>query len=123
QQIQSGIYGRPFSQLSNNGYINKSIANRFDSVKAKMSLVMGLDILSDYNEGHNDSAMLCASRAPEEGGPPNIPYSIDVIMENNAKIYPTAPKTRVLRLAPEHGSSFSWNKVNGKATRLPAQSS
>ncbi len=122
-QVAPGVYGTQISQLT--GPINKVIGTRFDSVKSKMSMLMGLDIMSEVHD-HNNAAMLCASGVPNEGAPPFFPYSMDAIFENSSIIYPAAPsKTRVLRLAPAlapSNDSFSWNVINGQAVRLPSQS-
>jgi hypothetical protein len=128
-QQAPGVFGRQISTLS--GPVNRVIGTRFDGVKHKMSLLLGLDVVQQGgpDPDHNDSSMLCASTYSTFAGEtqPDFPYSVDVILENNPLIYPTgsSPKVRVLRLAPaleQSNGSFSWNKVNGIVQRIPSQS-
>lgn len=123
QMIASDVWVRDLSQFT--APINRVLGTRFDPLKAKLTMMMGLDVLGTPD--HNESAFLNASHSSGPGQPPVFPWSVDSILEKSASFYPTPPPVRVLRVSPGEQNpyypppSFSWTKENGVVRQNPFQ--
>jgi hypothetical protein len=110
-----------------NGSISSVLGSEFDSLKGKINVLRGLDLLSA--QGHNSAGCTTASTDPQEfeTEKPYFPYSIDAVLEESDKFYQgAAPKIRALRLGPglsSKPSSYSYSSKSGSMTRLPYQKS
>ncbi|MBX9766905.1 MAG: DUF1552 domain-containing protein [Bdellovibrionales bacterium] len=117
------VYATDLASIT--GPVSQVIGSQFDSLRTKFSVIRGLSTMDTH--GHNRHFPLTGGMGTVLGDdglnlPPRFPYSIDNVMAESAKIYPTEPRIRNLRLSPNiypFSSGFSWNKVNGVVQSYP----
>lgn len=101
------------------------LGNGFNSVKNKISLVRGINVLAG-SEVHNGSMPTCASGTPEDNvgnGRPVFPWSIDTVLAQSNKVYPDATgKQRQVVFSPVNAAwnNFSWWKRNDQKEHYPS---
>lgn len=88
------------SPVGPNGFAGK--------IREDMTLLRGLDGLWENRQGHQLSAMLGGNLGRPDFESKMGP-TIDVLMANHPKIYPTAPKRRLITAALDYGSSLSYS--------------
>lgn len=106
------------------GPLSAILGTGFDAVRGKMNLLRGLHGIANDN-WHNNCVPTTGANPLTDHGDASFPYSVDVILENSTKVYPTPVGTPALRLTPGVNSSykwgsFSWTRQNGEPYRLPA---
>ena len=97
----------------------------FNSVLPKMSLIRGLDTMS--TQGNHNAALPTtgSSLAPDSAA--GFGYSIDAVLEESAKFYPTLPFQGALRTCPDikqpfhEFASYSWSSKTVRGQLLNPQ--
>ena len=125
--VDDSVLVKPLSEIA--GPISPVLGSSFDDLRGKISVLMGLDGLSEF--GHNRCFPLTASTHSEGGmerdSAPFFPYSVDAVLEHSAAFYPDVPPVGAVRLSPMQrrrsatGQSFSWWTEGGVTTRIPHQ--
>lgn len=106
------------------GPLSPVLSDAFDPVRRKLSLVRGLDLLVGAGY-HNACVPTCASWPRKDDHVPTFAYSVDSVLEQSEKFYPTTVRVPVLRLTPGVSSAYKWGSYcwttrNGAAFKLPA---
>jgi hypothetical protein len=122
-KVAENVYMSKLTDIS--GPMSLVLGSHFDQLRSKLTLIRGLNSMDGH--GHNRHYPLTGTVAEMPGDigvnlPPRFPYSIDSVMAESNTVYPTEPRIRHLRLAPNiypFVNAFSWNKVNGVAQSLP----
>lgn len=109
------------------GRLSEVLGPDFDAIRDQINVVKGLDLLVDANL-HNACVPTCGSWPREDNHIPFFAYSVDSIMEESSKIYPSPARVPALRLTPGVNSSykwgsFSWTTRSGAPFKLPAYDS
>lgn len=116
---QTNVYYKKLSDIS--GPMSPIFGTAWDGLRSKMSLLSGLDLVSEW-AGHQIGAMLsCAPGPIDEMQPPNFSWaaSIDWIISNSPNFYPTTPLVTALRYNNyDYAFSFS-NPTGSKPVLLP----
>ncbi|MEM9188267.1 MAG: DUF1552 domain-containing protein [Myxococcota bacterium] len=107
------------------GAISRVVDDRFDVVRDKLTLMLGLDGMS-RPFGHNTCfPLMGACPADDQGAPPVYPHTIDVILSESEKFYPTPVPEPVLRVNPNTGRPPSWARTTSFSyknyERIPGQ--
>ncbi|MES3037213.1 MAG: DUF1552 domain-containing protein [Bdellovibrionota bacterium] len=91
-----GAYIKKLSEIS--GPISHNFGSSFDSVRDKIAILRGLDSMN-AEMVHNTSLPTtgCSSLASAASG---FGYSIDAVLEESAKFYPSLPTRGALRVCP-----------------------
>lgn len=116
------VYGKALSGIPD--ALNPILGNAFDAYRADMSILMGLDILTNLHD-HNSTAMLTGSTPLTGQSEPQFPNSVDVILESSTAFYPQLPRVGVLRLGPESfeaNHTFSYKNSAPVAANWDAKS-
>jgi hypothetical protein len=114
-----GFRTKKLSAIS--GPISPVISSAFDNHRNRMSVIRGLAVTAEATLTHNGSFPSCGSGPIKRGADrsaPVFPYSIDTIMSQSSKIYPST--VGVERHVNISGVNFSWTNVAGKTQRMPA---
>ncbi len=112
-QLEDSVWRKPLAEVS--GPLSLTLGDRFDPIRSKMSVFMGLDGLS--GGGHNHcfpfSGACHTEGSDQYGSAPFYPYSLDTTLERAPEFYGDAPPPiPVLRSAPAHRGdpmlNISW---------------
>lgn len=87
---------KPLSYILNSAY---------NPVLSKVALIRGLDCLS--TSGNHNAAVPTTGSSQDPGGASGFGYSIDSVLEESQKYYPTLPRLGALRTAPYATQPFS----------------
>jgi hypothetical protein len=96
-QTVPGARVLPFSQIQKP--ISYCISDQFNPVLNKMSLIRGLDCMS--TQGNHNASVPTTGSSVDPSGPVGFGYSIDCVLEESAKFYPTVPVLGGLRVCPD----------------------
>ncbi|MBK9039011.1 MAG: DUF1552 domain-containing protein [Bdellovibrionales bacterium] len=117
-QVGSNIYQAPLSDV--NGSISPLFGTAYDSLKNKVSILRGLDVVGSND--HNRCSFLCGvtqgGATNREGSNPPFGASIDWIIEKSAQFYSTAPRIRTMRFSNGGGRGFSFSNNGGAINGL-----
>lgn len=95
--------------------LGRVFGTHLNDLRNKVNIFQGLDFLSITNHDHQPYTGSQRNHF-QDGNPknftPDFPYTIDVLLSQSSKIYPTAPKIPVLRLSPRGGGEFPIS-ING----------
>ncbi len=112
-QLDATVWRKPLADVS--GPLSLTLGDRFDAIRSKMSVFMGLDGTS--GGGHNFSFPFSGAThtggSDQYGTAPFFPYSLDTTLERAPEFYGDAPPPMpVLRSAPAHRGdpllNISW---------------
>lgn len=121
-RVVDGVHVKDLTSI--NGELSRVLGSSFNSLKGKMSVIRGLNVLAGSNL-HNGSFGSCGSGTYTDNfhnGPPVFPWSVDAVLSQSSKVYPnTAGIERFVNFAPVKGiyTNFSWWRRNGKIEHLP----
>jgi hypothetical protein len=109
----SGAYVRAFADMPKP--ISYCINSAFDPIAHKIALIRGLDSVCQL-PAHNHSIPTTGSSHPPSSGQ-GFGYSIDAVLEESLKFYPTPPVIGALRTTPYVGYSNESFSYTSKITR------
>jgi hypothetical protein len=115
-QTQDGVHHTELSSLL--GPISHTIGESFDPIRNKFSILRGLDSMQ-FGDGHGPSVALTASGMLQSG--PGFGYSLDAVLEESTKFYPTLPQLGAMRTSPNSELiqlSFSYSALAGPGQPL-----
>ncbi len=120
----SGIKGQLLSTFP--GDVSPIFGSAFTPFKNKFSLLRGLSVMTSEGDAprHNSSLGSCSSGTSSdnnESSPPIFPYSVDTIISESSKIYPSAVGIQRLvnfSAGKERYPNFSWNRINGSIQQM-----
>lgn len=117
-QVGTNIYQSSLLDIS--GSMTPLFSSAYDSLKGKISILRGLDIVG-YNN-HCRTSFLCGVTQGgvdnREDAPPPFGASIDWIIEKSSQFYSATPKIRTMRFANGGGRGFSFSNINGSISSL-----
>lgn len=119
-----GVKAKLLSELQDMNKMSTMLgaANGFDdAVRAKMTILGGLDVLTE-KKFHNSCSSTCATSPSQENHKPDkFPYSVDAVMEKSTEVYPTPSKVTALRMTPGVNWSYKWGSYSWHGQNLPAK--
>ena len=124
-EVAGGVRSMPLRDIS--GPLSEVRDASFDPLRDRINLVRGLDLMVEQNF-HNACVPTCASWPRVDNHVPEHSHSVDSILEQSDKVYPSPVAVPALRLTPGVNSSykwgsFSWTTRDGEPFKLPAHDS
>lgn len=109
------------------GRMSEVLGPDFDPLRDKINVVRGLDLMVELNF-HNACVPTCGTWPREDNHIPYFAHSVDSILEESIKVYPTQVRVPALRLTPGVSSSYKWGSFcwttrNGEPFKLPCYDS
>lgn len=107
----SGVKATSLANISGTLGLGNYLRNTFNDLRGKINIIQGID--APFCNNTHGVPIYTGGGRNETGDVRYALWSIDSILAASSKVYPTAPKLRVLRLEPKvGGSSISYAGKN-----------
>ena len=115
-QYQPNIFYTKLSDIS--GDISPVFGSAFNSLRNKVSIVRGLDVVTGVPNHNRGGFLACVQDQAGEGSPPKFGASVDWILQQSTNFYKAAPAVQALR-HNVYSYEFSFSNIGGKVASLP----
>ena len=114
-QVQTELYSASLASIA--GDISPIFGPSWNSLKSKMTILRGLDIIGPCD--HSRGTFLAATTGTSEGGNPRFGASTDWLLERSPTVHPTGRTWKTIRFSINSGRGFSFSNINNDIQGLP----